>query len=559
VRTYCTLFDRHYLTRAVVLARSLDRVSPPFRLLAFCMDDVTHAALQQLCLPGIQPISLELLEAHDPALASTKADRSRVEYCWTATPAICRYALETDPSVEEVTYLDADLQFFSRPEPLFDELGDGDVLLVPHRYAPEHRHKEATSGTYNVEWLTFRRSEAGLAALQWWHERCIEWCYFRWEDGKLGDQKYLDEFPRLFDGVRVLEHPGGGLAPWNVSAHRLDGRDGDVQVDGRPLVFYHHHSLRLYRRDLASRAAIAAGRLRRGVPPANVPWRTNYPVGGSELELIWRPYLAALGDARLQVDAKAPGAAPPEEQYPLRELLEAGARFTLRRARRASRWVDPGQLDPRKWSRYRDSWRNADVARQMVELTNSQLDDPEEVAPYKAFAELLRVLQAHPDFPRPAKLLDIGSGAGAYGELVDRWAPGAFAYTGADYSAEIVSAAQARWPDRRFEQRDLFSTGALDGFDVVLASAVLDVMADVGPALEALLSSDARWVILHRQRLDPVRTHVELTSGYRGQRTYASYLQEDELAAAADRHGRRIAASVVVDDGIRSFVLERPC
>jgi SAM-dependent methyltransferase len=195
----------------------------------------------------------------------------------------------------------------------------------------------------------------------------------------------------------------------------------------------------------------------------------------------------------------------------------------------------------------------------MIALTDRQLQYPDDVAPYRAFAELLRILQSRPGLPRPAKFLDIGAGAGAYGELLERWAPGAFAYTGADYSAEIVAAARQRWPGRRFEQRDLFSPGALDGFDVVLASAVLDIMADVGPALEALLASDARWVVLHRQRLDPVRTRVEVTSGYRGQRTYASYLREDELAEAADRHGRRVTASVIVDDGIRSFVLERQC
>ena len=48
---------------------------------------------------------------------------------------------------------------------LFDELGEDATLIVPHRYAPEHRHKEPTSGTYNVEWLTFRRDEDGWAPL----------------------------------------------------------------------------------------------------------------------------------------------------------------------------------------------------------------------------------------------------------------------------------------------------------------------------------------------------------------------------------------------------------
>ena len=65
------------------------------------------------------------------------------------------------------------------------------------------------------------RDERGIAALRWWHDRCVEWCYQRFEDGKFGDQKYLDDWPDRFAGVHVVDHPGVGLAPWNVSRHEL--------------------------------------------------------------------------------------------------------------------------------------------------------------------------------------------------------------------------------------------------------------------------------------------------------------------------------------------------
>ena len=75
-----------------------------------------------------------------------------------------------------------------------------------------------TSGIYNVEWLTFRRDERGWS-LSWWRERCIEWCYHRLEDGKLGDQN-TSTTGRALRGVTSFQHLGGGLAPWNISAHR---------------------------------------------------------------------------------------------------------------------------------------------------------------------------------------------------------------------------------------------------------------------------------------------------------------------------------------------------
>jgi hypothetical protein len=212
----------------------------------------------------------------------------------------------------------------------------------------------------------------------------------------------------------------------------------------------------------------------------------------------------------------------------------------------------PGAL-----TRYRDSWRDAAVARQMIELTEAQLQDPDAVAPYRAFRALLARLLEEGDLPRPAKLLDIGAGAGAYGELLDRWAPGRFEYTGADYSEEILAAARSRWPDRFFVQRDVLTPSALDGHDVVLASAVLDVLAEPEEALAALLGSDARWVVLHRQRIDSNRTHVEVVPGYRGQRTYRSYLTLEDIRHAADRHGRAIEADIEVEADIRSFLLKR--
>jgi hypothetical protein len=59
-----------------------------------------------------------------------------------------------------------------------------------------------------------------------------------------GDQKYLDDWPKRFEGVRVLENLGAGLAPWNVSNYRYAWEDGRLLVDGVPLIFYHFHQMR---------------------------------------------------------------------------------------------------------------------------------------------------------------------------------------------------------------------------------------------------------------------------------------------------------------------------
>jgi len=293
-REYCTLFDANYLPRGLALYESLRRHESGSRLRVFCMDGATKSILDRFELPDLVPIALEELEEHDPELRAVKDDRTPLEYCWTATPSVALYSLEREPEIDLITYLDADLYFFSSAQPLFDEMDGDAVMIVPHRYAPETAHLEATSGIYNVELVSFRRDEDGLRALRWWRERCLEWCYYRVEDGKLGDQKYLDDWPERFPGVHVLEHVGGGLAPWNVSRYRIHERGGEVMVDDVPLVFYHFHSLKLFRTPSRFVDAARAGTAQISQVLRRRAWSSAYSVEGEELRLIWEPYLASL-------------------------------------------------------------------------------------------------------------------------------------------------------------------------------------------------------------------------------------------------------------------------
>jgi hypothetical protein len=281
-RKFCTLFDSGYLFKVLALYDSLERHCERFHLTALCVDEEAERLLRLLTLPNMSVLPLAELESGDPGLAATKADRNRFEYCCTATPALPLHLLETRPELDEITYLDADLFFFSDPEPLFAEMGEASVLITPHRFPDYLRHYEA-NGIFNVQFMTFRRDERGLAALRWWHDRCLEWCYLRLEDGKFADQKYLDDWPDRFEGVHVLRHPGGGLAPWNIDRHTLRREDGRVLVDGEPLVFFHFHRVRM---------RVDGG----------YDWRAPGYLGlGAAREVVYRPYLAALDEAKREV------------------------------------------------------------------------------------------------------------------------------------------------------------------------------------------------------------------------------------------------------------------
>jgi len=276
MRHYCTYFDSNYLSRGIAMYESLEKhSSDDFVLWVLCLDRPTEDILQQLHLKNVRIRTLSALERWDPELLKAKGTRSRVEYYWTLTPIVPVFVFDQDPSIELITYVDADLYFYGDPKPVFEELGDNSILIVEHRFPPELRYLEI-NGVFNVGLLCFRRDSYGLGALQWWRTKCLEWCYARHEDGKFGDQKYLDDWPQRFSHLVVLQHEGCGLAPWNLRRFKLRFTPDGITVDSSPLVFFHFHGFR----SLGNSFAIVAGK--------------DYQITSEEIKHLYLPYITTV-------------------------------------------------------------------------------------------------------------------------------------------------------------------------------------------------------------------------------------------------------------------------
>jgi hypothetical protein len=241
-RHYCTLFDHNYLVKGLAMYQSLERYSGPFRLHILCMSDLAYQTLDALKLPHAELI--RLVDFEDSALLAVKPERSIAEYCWTCAPCLPVYVLERHSEIDFITYLDADLLFFSSLEPIYKEIGAASSVIVEHRFSPRFM-PSIVNGRYNVQWVSFRRDAHGMETLHWWRDRCIEWCFYRLEDERMGDQKYLDCWTTKFKGVHELQHVGAGTGPWNYANYQIREHEGQVWVDDVPLIFYHFHSYRL--------------------------------------------------------------------------------------------------------------------------------------------------------------------------------------------------------------------------------------------------------------------------------------------------------------------------
>lgn len=239
---FCTYFDKNYLPRGLALYSSLIKCSPSMKLWILCLDNYTKDTLDTLKLKGVTTIFLK--EFEDKELLAAKKNRSLVEYYWTCTPSLILYVLKHSRD-SKVVYLDADMYFFSSPASVFNELGNKSIYIVEHRFPKGQEIREKSLGRFNVAFMIFFPQQESLKCLRHWRKQCLDWCYWKKEDGKLGDQMYLDEWPTLYKGLVISQNLGIDVAPWNVLQYKIIEKNRLVFIENDRLICYHFHQFQI--------------------------------------------------------------------------------------------------------------------------------------------------------------------------------------------------------------------------------------------------------------------------------------------------------------------------
>jgi hypothetical protein len=299
-RAFCTLFDRNYLYQGIALHRSLLRHAREFKLYALCMDDTAYSLLAKMKSESLIPIAVdELITAE---VAAVRRRTTHGQFCWVCQPLVCRYVLDRF-GPDMVTYLESDSMFFSSPEPLFEEIGDKSVSIVPHNYSAEFDNA-AAAGKFCVQFNAFRNDGAAARVLAEWKESCFE--YDRSAPQRYPGQTCLDHWSTRYDCVAVIEHRGAGVAPWNIRGYELRTNGPVPTVDGAPVVFYHYHQY---------------GRLKSGAHELG-----GYPMTRQVVECFYRPYVSEIGQAERMVREIDPGFSHRREYPDVCTLREAFTR-----------------------------------------------------------------------------------------------------------------------------------------------------------------------------------------------------------------------------------------
>ena len=263
--SFVTLFDQSFLPQGLALLSSLNANLHEFVLTVLCLDEQSYKYLSNAKFPNLNLLLLSDLET--PELLAVKKQRTRVEYYWTLTPWSILWTMKSCMDYDCIIYLDADTALTSSPNALLSSFIEGkhDVLITEHDYSPEH-DQTPKSGKYCVQFIAVKPN-SGADIMTWWRDRCMDWCFNRFENNLFGDQKYLEMFEQLFPG-RIFNPSSSGLfqAPWNA-----------YHFPFSKSLLYHFHGLRIISKNLI--------------------YLSGYSIPCPTLEYVYRPYCRILFEA----------------------------------------------------------------------------------------------------------------------------------------------------------------------------------------------------------------------------------------------------------------------
>lgn len=240
---FCNVVSKTRLYQFIALYDSIKKACGTFKIFVLCMDDDTSRILNQARLENAVLITLEEIESE--SLKSLKSERNISEYCWTLKPVLLSYVFEHFEHIDWITYLDADMYFFSSPQNIFSDSDNCSVLLSEHDSNEQIKFVEEAVGRFNAGLISFKNNLNGRECLHWWKKQCIKWCYNTTVTGQFGDQKYLQDIFVLFKNVCPITEPGVNIAPWNDAKYNMNVREGTLYIDDSPLVLYHYCGFRL--------------------------------------------------------------------------------------------------------------------------------------------------------------------------------------------------------------------------------------------------------------------------------------------------------------------------
>ncbi len=275
---YGTFANQNFLPQLLSLISSFHVKTKKSRLVIFALDDQTHKIIESLDFDRVDLLRLQDLENFHPDLLIAKSNRMQSEYFFTLTSAIPSYLIENYPHCNFAVYLDADLFLFADPDSILETVESRiNVVLTPHNFAKKNSDL-LIYGEFNTGFIAFRINLPSGDVARWWLQSCLIWCKDRIEDGKFADQKYLESFPIMIDGVLKCNQFGLNLGPWGLNnLNTISNISGELMVNNQKLYAFHFSGIKW------NRWGVILG-----------AWPFKHRINKTVFLAIYQPYLSEL-------------------------------------------------------------------------------------------------------------------------------------------------------------------------------------------------------------------------------------------------------------------------
>lgn len=244
-RYFCTYFDINYLSRGMALYESICKHCDSFELFILAIDTSVEKYFNNSIIDNVKIISI------DEYLKFFNVDRGKFsnekQFYFSITPNLCLYVLQNFRDIDILAYLDSDIYFFNSVEYLFKEVDNHSIGICSHRNNKILYLFANHYGYYNVGINVFRNNEMGLKCLNDWKYECDNW---QPDDPTnrlpfFSDQIYLDDWPKKFDDLKIINHIGINAAPWNAINYRWSFFNETFYLNKHvPLIAFHFSSLK---------------------------------------------------------------------------------------------------------------------------------------------------------------------------------------------------------------------------------------------------------------------------------------------------------------------------
>jgi hypothetical protein len=235
MKNICTVSDNNYLIKGLTLYESLKESSKDFILHYLCIDDTSFNKLIQFESETLKVCNINKLLNDDSNLLNLKNTNYQY-FCWSLASYFSNFLMKKNN--ESILYIDSDILLYDDVEVILNAIDNKDIGIFRHRQF--NLSIDTPEGHYNVGIVYFKNSDIGKQVLNWWADAVLFKKYPILST--CGDQKYLDEFPRMCENIFIDGELAHG-APWQWQLYNFDNykNDGTIIWEGKKqkLIFSH--------------------------------------------------------------------------------------------------------------------------------------------------------------------------------------------------------------------------------------------------------------------------------------------------------------------------------